>query len=71
MPKRKKLSTDDLRRFALLKNRRMRANSELPAEKQLTREQIEDYTRQDVKNGKVNQEGFFVEAPWDSVQLEK
>jgi len=49
----------------------MRANSELPAEKQLTREQIEDYTRQDVKNGKVNQEGFFVEAPWDSVQLEK
>ena len=62
MPK-KSMSSDDLRRFALLKNRRMRANLELPEEKRLTKEQIEDYTRQDIKNGRVNLHGFVVEVP--------
>tara|TARA_A100001391_G_scaffold197444_1_gene177573 strand:- start:511 stop:699 length:189 start_codon:yes stop_codon:yes gene_type:complete len=62
MPK-KSMSSDDLRRFALLKNRRMQANLELPEEKRLTKQQIEDYTRQDVKNGRVNSHGFVVEVP--------
>ena len=59
----KKMSSEELKRFALLKTRRMRANLELPAEKRLTRKQIEDYTRDDIRNGKVNHAGFVVEAP--------
>ena len=69
MPKR--MTSDQLMRFAILKSRRMRANLELPEEKRLTREQIEDYTRDDIKNGRVNQHGFVVEAPWDSTQPQK
>ena len=71
MPRKKKMSANDLRMFALLKTRRMRANDELPVERQLTKEQIEEYTRQDVKNGKVNQHGYVVEVPWDSDQQQK
>jgi hypothetical protein len=67
----KKMTSDQLKRFALLKSRRMKANLELPEEKRLTREQIEDYTREDVKNGKVNHHGYVVEAPWDSIQPQK
>lgn len=55
-------TSSDLKRFALLKLRLQRENSKKPVNKQASREQIDNYSREAVRKGIVNDSGEIVEV---------
>ena len=70
MPK-KKMNAGDLKKYALLRRKLLQSNGDLPEEKQLSRQQIEQSAREAVKMGLVNESGNVVELPWSSDRQEK
>ncbi len=59
MSKRHRFTADELRRFALAKQRLQTSNRDLPDEKRLSSDQIERFVRESVKSGHVNEEGYI------------
>ena len=55
-------TSSDLKRFALLKLRLQRENSKKPVQKQESREQIDNFSREAVRKGIVNDSGEIVEV---------
>tara|TARA_R100000458_G_C8272381_1_gene247208 strand:- start:1780 stop:1995 length:216 start_codon:yes stop_codon:yes gene_type:complete len=71
MPRKKKMSPEDLKKYAILRRKLINTNNDLPHEKQLSTEQIEQSVRHAVKMGLVNESGNVVEMPWGSDQQGK
>ena len=55
-------TSSDLKRFALLKLRLQRENSKKPVKKQASREQIDNFSREAVNKGIVNDSGEIIEV---------
>ena len=55
-------TSSDLKRFALLKLRLQRENSKKHVQKQESREQIDNFSREAVRKGIVNDSGEIVEV---------
>lgn len=55
-------TSSDLKRFALLKLRLQKENSKKPVKKQASREQIDNFSRDAVSKGIVNDSGEIVEV---------
>ena len=55
-------TSSDLKRFALLKLRLQKENSKNPVKKQASREQIDNFSRDAVSKGIVNDSGEIVEV---------
>ena len=71
MPRKKKMPPEDLKKYAILRRKLINTNNDLPHEKQLSTEQIEQSVRHAVKMGLVNESGNVVEMPWGSDQQGK
>jgi hypothetical protein len=56
----RRLSAEQLRRFALAKRRLGKDNSSLPPERQLSADQIEKFVRHELDSGNVNEFGYIV-----------
>ena len=55
-------SSIDLKKFALLKLRLQQENSKKPVPKQASKEQIENFSREAIRKGIVNDSGEIVEV---------
>ena len=55
-------SASDLKRYGLLKLRLQRDNAKRPERKRASVKQIEQYSREAVERGVVNEEGHIVEV---------
>ena len=58
-------SASELKRYELLKMRLQRDNLKKPENRRASRKQIEDYSRDAVSRGIVNEEGHIIEVSDD------
>ena len=65
---RKRMSPEELKRFALLRKRMQDENQNRSPKEQLSKDQIDRKARESVKMGYVNEHGYVVGAKWDSIQ---
>tara|TARA_R100001163_G_scaffold65328_1_gene62130 strand:+ start:662 stop:874 length:213 start_codon:yes stop_codon:yes gene_type:complete len=64
----KRMTPEELKRFALLKRKMQDENQNKSPKEQLSLDQIDRRARESVKMGYVNEHGYVVGAEWDSKQ---
>ena len=64
----KKMTAEELKRFALLRKRMQDENKNKSPKEQLSFDQIDRKARESVKMGNVNEYGYIVGEKWNSNQ---
>ena len=64
----KKMTAEELKRFALLRKRMQDENKNKSPKEQLSFDQIDRKARESVKMGDVNEYGYIVGEKWNSNQ---
>ena len=64
----KRMTAEELKRFALLKKKMQVDNKNKSPKEQLSKDQIDRRARESVKMGYVNEHGYVVGAEWNTRQ---